>query len=227
MSSLICECGKEKTSHRLKFCEDCRKEKKKEKSRLDAKRHREKHGSKVKRDIYCSRCKGVKEHQERGYCLACERERYYEKSKPDCAICGEIKENVRDAYCNRCKNEKNRLKSVAENRRYKNEVGRKTTCSNCGREKETANLNESYCASCKYFKKKQNRPFRNEEQKFKDAVRKFTWKKISEGILIKLPCEVCGAVEKVEAHHDDYMKPLDVRWLCRTHHREHHKNNPE
>ena len=32
------------------------------------------------------------------------------------------------------------------------------------------------------------------------------------------PCEVCGAMEKIEAHHEDYSKPFVVRWLCRVHH---------
>lgn len=41
------------------------------------------------------------------------------------------------------------------------------------------------------------------------------------GILVRQPCEVCGA-EKVHAHHDDYSKPLEVRWLCRDHHNEFH-----
>lgn len=41
--------------------------------------------------------------------------------------------------------------------------------------------------------------------------------------LIKAPCEVCGSKD-VEGHHDDYSKPLDVRWLCKTHHIEHHAN---
>ena len=36
------------------------------------------------------------------------------------------------------------------------------------------------------------------------------------------PCEVCGDTIS-EAHHDDYDKPLDVRWLCFRHHRSHHR----
>lgn len=41
------------------------------------------------------------------------------------------------------------------------------------------------------------------------------------GRLVSQPCEVCGQ-QKVDAHHDDYSKPLTVRWLCRLHHRAHH-----
>jgi hypothetical protein len=44
---------------------------------------------------------------------------------------------------------------------------------------------------------------------------------IKYGRLIKNPCEKCGGL-KVDAHHDDYSRPLDVRWLCRKHHIEHH-----
>jgi len=44
---------------------------------------------------------------------------------------------------------------------------------------------------------------------------------IRNGSLIKDPCEVCGAIH-THAHHDDYEKPLEVRWLCHTHHMEHH-----
>ncbi len=32
------------------------------------------------------------------------------------------------------------------------------------------------------------------------------------------PCEVCGSTVRVVAHHDDYSKPLEIRWLCRSHH---------
>lgn len=48
-------------------------------------------------------------------------------------------------------------------------------------------------------------------------------KAIYSGRLIRQPCEVCAATT-VEAHHDDYSKPLEVRWMCPAHHHEHHAN---
>lgn len=42
--------------------------------------------------------------------------------------------------------------------------------------------------------------------------------------LIRQPCEVCGAV--AQAHHPDYSRPLDVRWLCVKHHRAEHHLGP-
>jgi hypothetical protein len=45
---------------------------------------------------------------------------------------------------------------------------------------------------------------------------------IRKGELVRLPCEVCGDL-KSEAHHDDYADALKVRWLCRKHHKEHHR----
>lgn len=42
------------------------------------------------------------------------------------------------------------------------------------------------------------------------------------GALQKQGCEVCGS-NVVDAHHDRYDEPLNVRWLCRRHHvRLHH-----
>jgi hypothetical protein len=40
-------------------------------------------------------------------------------------------------------------------------------------------------------------------------------------ILIPRSCSACGVVTKdLEAHHDDYLKPLEVRWLCISCHSE-------
>lgn len=45
---------------------------------------------------------------------------------------------------------------------------------------------------------------------------------IASGKLIKQPCTVCGDT-KVQAHHTDYSKPLDVTWLCIKHHMQQHR----
>lgn len=47
---------------------------------------------------------------------------------------------------------------------------------------------------------------------------------IRSGHLHKEPCEVCSETE-AHAHHDDYTKPLNIRWLCDFHHKEWHKTN--
>ena len=39
---------------------------------------------------------------------------------------------------------------------------------------------------------------------------------VRRGLIARQPCEVCG--DKAQSHHDDYDKPLDVRWLCELHH---------
>jgi len=44
--------------------------------------------------------------------------------------------------------------------------------------------------------------------------------------LFSEPCEVCNS-DKVVAHHDDYLKPLNVRWLCQAHHKQWHRDNGE
>ena len=46
------------------------------------------------------------------------------------------------------------------------------------------------------------------------------------GELVKGTCEVCGCSE-VHGHHDDYLKPLEVRWLCPAHHAQWHAENGE
>lgn len=48
---------------------------------------------------------------------------------------------------------------------------------------------------------------------------------IRNGRLAKGPCEVCGTTEKVQAHHHDYSRPLDVRWRCVKCHNDEHKQD--
>lgn len=46
-------------------------------------------------------------------------------------------------------------------------------------------------------------------------------KAIARNKIKRMPCEVCGK-ENAEAHHDDYNKPLNIKWLCKFHHVELH-----
>jgi hypothetical protein len=66
----------------------------------------------------------------------------------------------------------------------------------------------------------------------RDYIHNLTETAIQQGILSRQPCEICGASgafsdgrSEVQAHHDDYNKPLEVRWLCQRHHHEWHKRN--
>lgn len=62
---------------------------------------------------------------------------------------------------------------------------------------------------------------RRRKRSIKDSARTAVSNAVRDGKLVRLPCEVCGD-PKSQGHHDDYTRPLDVRWLCFKHHREHH-----
>jgi hypothetical protein len=44
---------------------------------------------------------------------------------------------------------------------------------------------------------------------------------LRDGRLKRKPCAECGTKKRVQAHHHDYKKPLEVTWLCFKCHREH------
>ena len=53
---------------------------------------------------------------------------------------------------------------------------------------------------------------------------------IKNGRLVPQPCEHCGKQFRlsdgrngIQAHHDDYSKPLEIRWLCYLCHRAEHR----
>lgn len=53
------------------------------------------------------------------------------------------------------------------------------------------------------------------------AAHRIVYVAIRGGKLVRQPCEVCGGL-KSQAHHPDYSKPLQVIWLCATHHKDIH-----
>lgn len=163
------------------------------------------------RQLTCYICNAVKENKEAAYCNNCSREQSKKRwkeiiapkinQKPITLICecGKEKKSTQKQYCNDClitrKNERNRLSS--QRRRM--------------REKENIFV----------F----NREYLSEEEKTRrKAARDYHNLMIKKGLVKRQNCEICSSDINVEAHHDDYSRPLEVRWLCRIHHDEYHIN---
>lgn len=56
------------------------------------------------------------------------------------------------------------------------------------------------------------------------AARKAVTYAVKVGKLVKQPCEGCGN-PLAQAHHEDYEKKLDVRWLCSECHGKEHREH--
>ena len=131
-----------------------------------------------------------------------------------CTKCGTAfpRRGKRRSYCNPCRN----VANMARRARLRAEGTLPPTPTSPYADMTPAQLREALAG---------NRHARQywliPERRARQAVRAKTRHAIARGDLVRQPCEVCGALP-VEAHHDDYSKPLDVRWLCPTHHREHH-----
>ena len=151
---------------------------------------------------------------------------------PYCPDCDSIKENPQQAYCNPCRSRRSKEWGL-ETGRIKRE---QTRLCPCGAER---GVNQPYyCNSCKAAKSREWRLLHRTPQDvldrkkqeldalalFKRKVRKITQECIRIGVLIKQSCEICNKVETVEAHHEDYNKPLEIRWLCREHHLARHRD---
>ena len=78
------------------------------------------------------------------------------------------------------------------------------------------------CAENRIARNANSQRYRKRQDLYhKHSARRAVRHAVASGVIKRNPCEVCGA-KTVDGHHDDYSRPLDVRWLCRTHHAEHH-----
>ena len=60
----------------------------------------------------------------------------------------------------------------------------------------------------------------------KYAAHVITSNALRDGKLIPaLNCSECGSENRIQGHHDDYTKPLEVRWICEPCHKAWHKVN--
>jgi hypothetical protein len=67
-----------------------------------------------------------------------------------------------------------------------------------------------------------NRNYR-EKTKLRKKAYKALENAIKSGKVKPCPCEICG--KKAGGHHEDYSKPLEVRWLCPQHHKDVHRSS--
>jgi len=165
---------------------------------------------------------------------------------PNCKKCFQPKEKryFEGSLCGKCKLEK--AKIDYRNKRDKEgckprRIGRNPICK-CGITKE--NSNEAYCVKCTNERKRDLRAKKKLDPEFqklererinkkyaedylhrlKRICREATNRRINSGLLVKENCEVCDTNENIQAHHDDYTDPMNVRWMCSWCHAQHHKN---
>lgn len=111
--------------------------------------------------------------------------------------------------CTWCWNEKpltdfHRLKRALD--------GRSSHCKVCHRKIARESFRKQYTGSRRLVLLERGRK-RYAQNPRPARVGYIVWAAIACGKLVRLPCEECQ-VEPAQAHHDDYDKPLDVRWLC-------------
>lgn len=110
-------------------------------------------------------------------------------------------------------------------------------CKTCTRQNVQANRREHVLyyraydrsrAKTKERKQYVNDASRRHRQKepTKYSARTAVGNALRDGRLVRGTCEVCGVAD-VEAHHDDYGQPLNVRWLCFACHRREHGQHVE
>lgn len=132
--------------------------------------------------------------------------------------------------CTRCNKEKEFSEFQV---RKASKDGYTASCKECLRnyDKSRANLTHRVEARRQYAKTGNGKLSHNKSTKkwaennvIKRSAHIIVGNAIRDGRLVKQPCEICGET-KVEAHHPDYEKPLEVNWLCSKHHAEHHNKD--
>ena len=90
-------------------------------------------------------------------------------------------------------------------------------CSKCGSDHNRNN--QRYCKSCHAEYMRLHRPKYKDlsrEQKKKSNARAYANVYKNRGKLLEQPCKSCG--DAAEMHHENYNKPLEIKWLCRECH---------
>lgn len=111
--------------------------------------------------------------------------------------------------------------------------GHLNKCKSCTKSDVKADYRANPQAHSEYDRKREQTPERKAQKadaqrryraanRIKSHARGMVDAAIRLGKLVPGSCHDCGTTEKIEGHHEDYAKPLDVIWLCFDCHRIRH-----
>jgi len=127
---------------------------------------------------------------------------------------------AKDKTCKCCRREMVRANRAAKVDYYREFDRNRDTPERAKKRKEYIRTDAGKAA-----KKRANQAYQ-ERYPMRRAAHVIVGNAVRDGKLIKPHAyESCGFTGSIEAHHDDYTKPLDVRWLCDPCHKQWHREN--
>lgn len=137
-----------------------------------------------------------------------------------CYMCSINPPRAGQRFCQTCHNEY--MRKWRDARRTSDKPKRRSIhggfCSKCRAVPSAAY--SKYCTSCANalgLAWRKAHPLTGEAKTKYDA-RKAVHSARRRGQIKRGPCLFCGTTERIEAHHEDYSKPLAIVWVCKTHH---------
>jgi ribosomal protein S27AE len=104
--------------------------------------------------------------------------------------------------------------------------GRLGKCKDCAKRDVRENRHRRHAYYLEYDRQRSQTPERL--QAIRESQRRYPHKHrarilfhnaVARGKIVRpKECERCGATGRIEDHHEDYAKPLEVNWLCRKCH---------
>lgn len=134
---------------------------------------------------------------------------------PDCGSERIIRSDSTALLCRQCSGKRNSKPGQPRPKRIR---GVTSSCAACGARfwKRPSDGDRRFCSSvCGTTAR------RRADKSVKIHARAAANNAVRDGLIARMPCQVCGR-PKAQMHHEDYSKPLDVRWLCFPCHTELH-----
>lgn len=149
-------------------------------------------------------------------CTKCKIEKSEDEFYPD-----KKKKNGLQSWCKSCCYNLNK-EWVKNNSERRNEVYRKWCKNNLEKiEKYKPKKREIDKINKRRYRKEHPELWIENRKKYWKNAYQIVYKALKTGKLKKKPCEACGK-KKAHAHHEDYDKPFEIKWLCPLHHKQYH-----